>query len=214
MQMASREIGQQILLPTLWESCRVLLCVVTKAQPTASSDIICLQYDQPKGRAGAEEQAWLRLVVCYCMMSASMPDGPISPLFPPFRRRESRQLPRFMPELAVRSRVLNRGLSRVDTSGMEYFSRLDFGKKKIESERCKEGESNIFPKELFLRLRKHFGAMADGDLSDEQLKQLLKDAELRLREAKPNQAVQTQDSSLPSRFVRPLPRASRSGAIL
>jgi hypothetical protein len=136
------------------------------------------------------------------------------PPFPSFRRRESRQLPRFMPELAVRSRVLNRGLSRVDTSGMEYFSRLDFGKKKIERERCKEGESNIFPKELFLRLRKHFGAMADGDLSDEQLKQLLKDAEVRLREAKPNQAVQTQDSSLPSRFVRPLPRASRSGAIL
>jgi hypothetical protein len=42
--------------------------------------------------------------------------------------------------------------------------------------------------------------MADGDLSDEQLKQLLKDAEQRLKEAKANDALQGPVSAL-QRYV-------------
>jgi hypothetical protein len=43
--------------------------------------------------------------------------------------------------------------------------------------------------------------MADGDLSDEQLKQLLKDAERRLTEAKPRQALQAHGSS-PQKYIQ------------
>lgn len=50
--------------------------------------------------------------------------------------------------------------------------------------------------------------MADEDLSDDQLKQLLKDAELRLREAKQHQTSLLQES-LPHRvyvlFAVPVP---------
>jgi hypothetical protein len=56
--------------------------------------------------------------------------------------------------------------------------------------------------------------MADGDLSDEQLKQLLKDAELRLKEAKPNQALQTQDFSFQRKYVKPLPHLPSSSSFL
>lgn len=43
--------------------------------------------------------------------------------------------------------------------------------------------------------------MTDGDLSDEQVKQLLKDAEQRLREAKPRHALQTEESSFSRKYV-------------
>jgi hypothetical protein len=43
--------------------------------------------------------------------------------------------------------------------------------------------------------------MTDGDLSDEQLKQLLKDAEQRLREAKPRHTLQAEESSLSRKYV-------------
>jgi hypothetical protein len=43
--------------------------------------------------------------------------------------------------------------------------------------------------------------MADEDLSDEQLKQLLKDAEQRLKEAKGSKELQTQNASVPKRYV-------------
>lgn len=48
-------------------------------------------------------------------------------------------------------------------------------------------------------LRQH--RMADEDLSDEQLKQLLKDAEQRLKEAKGSKELQTQNASVPKRYV-------------
>ncbi|KIN06174.1 hypothetical protein OIDMADRAFT_24507 [Oidiodendron maius Zn] len=51
--------------------------------------------------------------------------------------------------------------------------------------------------------------MTDGDLSDEQVKQLLKDAEQRLREAKPRLALQAEESS----FSRNIPKVASGNAI-